>query len=459
VSQGSDLAADRADASSKSCTTKESGEDALSAVLTGGTLYGLLQVANAALVYGTQVLFANCMSVPEFGRFAFAFAWAALLAAPASLGVPQASVRFIPEYAAGKRWTRFAGFLVWSRWAVMLGGVLVALLACVAQWLWGVREGSASLYLGFVAVPLLAFSNLQLRQTHALGWPVRGYVPQVAFGQLGLLVLAGIAVGLKHRLTAVSAMGFLGLLYVAAVATQAVVIAQGLPRPVRGSKAEYSRPEWLRVAVTLLAGGVAYSVLERSDVIMLGMLRGPADVAIYSASAKTALMISFGLTAAGAIAAPRFASLYAQGRIGELESTVRRLLRWLLWPTLAAVVGVVFLGRRVLGIFGEAYVAGYVPLVILAIGQFTAAFVWPGSHLLNVTGHERAAAWALTGTAVLNVLLNLVLIPAWGPLGASVGTAVSLGMWNLVLPFLVWRRLGVCSALVGRWPTNVRARG
>ena len=52
--------------------------------------------------------------------------------------------------------------------------------------------------------------------------------------------------------------------------------------------------------------------------------------------------------------------------------------------------------------------------------------------------------------AVLNLVLNLLLIPAFGIVGAAVASAISLISWNLILAVLVYRRLGIHSTALGQ---------
>jgi O-antigen/teichoic acid export membrane protein len=64
---------------------------------------------------------------------------------------------------------------------------------------------------------------------------------------------------------------------------------------------------------------------------------------------------------------------------------------------------------------------------------------------MSMTGHERISARILWQTALLNVLLNAVLIPLYGLVGAALASAVSLAIWNTMLYREVHRRLGINS--------------
>jgi O-antigen/teichoic acid export membrane protein len=108
-------------------------------------------------------------------------------------------------------------------------------------------------------------------------------------------------------------------------------------------------------------------------------------------------------------------------------------------------------GRVVRWIFGAEYVSASNPLAILVLGQLVNAAFGSVGFLLNMTGHERIAARVLWQTAALNIAISLTLIPGLGVLGAAIGNAVSLAVWNLLLHRQVNRQLGISSlALPGR---------
>jgi len=65
--------------------------------------------------------------------------------------------------------------------------------------------------------------------------------------------------------------------------------------------------------------------------------------------------------------------------------------------------------------------------------------------LLNMTRYERDTAKGLAVSAILNVVLNLLLIPLLGIIGAAIATAVSLITWKVLLWWVVRWRLGINS--------------
>ena len=158
---------------------------------------------------------------------------------------------------------------------------------------------------------------------------------------------------------------------------------------------------------------------------------------------KTAVSISFFLTAVNAVAAPRIAALHAQGKRAELQTLVSTMAHWIFWPALATSAAAIIFGLTILAMFGPAFSAGYDALVILVCGHLVRASTGLVSDLLGVTGHQDENAWVLAWSALLNVILNVLLIPRFGIVGAATATAVTMAFWNVWLWLLARGRVGV----------------
>ena len=99
-------------------------------------------------------------------------------------------------------------------------------------------------------------------------------------------------------------------------------------------------------------------------------------------------------------------------------------------------------------VFGAAYAQGATALAVLCFGQLLNAAVGPVGVLLNMSGHERDTLIGVSMASGANVILNLLLIPFLGLLGAAIASAATLAIWNMLLMRQVKNRLGVVSAVV-----------
>jgi O-antigen/teichoic acid export membrane protein len=113
------------------------------------------------------------------------------------------------------------------------------------------------------------------------------------------------------------------------------------------------------------------------------------------------------------------------------------------WPSLIAAIGILILGRPLLWLFSPQFVEAYPVMLILVAGFLFRAAVGPAEFLLNALGEQRALAAVACGVAVLDIVLNLALVPAFGLNGAAIATATSLATGAVLYAYAARRTTGL----------------
>jgi O-antigen/teichoic acid export membrane protein len=142
-------------------------------------------------------------------------------------------------------------------------------------------------------------------------------------------------------------------------------------------------------------------------------------------------------------ATPRFSTLMAEGNSQGLAGFAGTAARWSFWPSLAVGAMVLMLGDLLLGLFGSAFTAGYMLMVILFAGNMAKALVGPAEMLLTMAGRQQLCVAVYAVALACNVGLNITLIPAWGLAGAATATATAMAVEALLLHIAVRRALGI----------------
>jgi PST family polysaccharide transporter len=167
---------------------------------------------------------------------------------------------------------------------------------------------------------------------------------------------------------------------------------------------------------------------------MLGLMSGNEEAGIYSAAARLSEMWYFGPVAVTAATSPRLAALYGRGELERYLAATQRLLTALVTVAFAILVLTAFLAGPLVGLlYGDAY-AGTVS--VLRVHALSGPFVFAGlgANQAFVDRRLTRAAFVRSVTgAVLNVALNLALIPAYGALGASIATLAAYALSGVVL--------------------------
>jgi O-antigen/teichoic acid export membrane protein len=184
-------------------------------------------------------------------------------------------------------------------------------------------------------------------------------------------------------------------------------------------------------------------VIGLTDTLLLGVVRDSDAVGVYNAVLRIAVLASSMLDATSVVVAPKFAAMHARGDSAALGGLARGAAKT---ATLIAVPYVLIVGvapARVLSLFGPEFRAGAVALVVLALGQLINAATGSVGYLLIMTGHEKLMRNNTLGTSFLKIVLQVLLIPPFGFLGAAFAAAISDSARNLIAMALVWRRLSI----------------
>ncbi|HEY2790468.1 MAG TPA: oligosaccharide flippase family protein [Gaiellales bacterium] len=179
-----------------------------------------------------------------------------------------------------------------------------------------------------------------------------------------------------------------------------------------------------------------------ADSLILGVIRDPGQVAVYSVSIRFALVGIVFVTPVATALQPQIAACFARDELGRLAHlyTYATALSTLLGVLPLALV-IVF-GRTLISTaFGPQYVTGYAALVAIAAGQAVNAATGPSGYVVSMIGRPdlllRSGAIAL----LVNVALCLALVPALGATGAGVAAGSCYAVLNVLRTAFVWRCL------------------
>jgi O-antigen/teichoic acid export membrane protein len=236
---------------------------------------------------------------------------------------------------------------------------------------------------------------------------------------------------------------------------QGALIYAGIRRRLPPARPRFHVRFWLTTSVGFLAIDGFRMLLDNADVLMIGRLLDPHSVAIYFAAIRTAGLVSFVSFSMIALAVPKFSEIHVTGTREELQKFVSGVLHVMFWPSLLTALALAAVGPFVLSLFGEGFDAGYPTMLVVLAGLVLRAASGPVEYLLNMTGHHRDTIRVYAVASVATVVLDLVLIPHLGIIGAAIGSYTAMLSGNVWLYFLVKKRLGV-SAVVS--PFHLRRR-
>lgn len=283
----------------------------------------------------------------------------------------------------------------------------------------------------------------------------------VAYEAMGYLALASLFSGVVRVVAAALALGAGWGLEGVAVS---LVLASGstLVLLLYLIRARLFRPTWkmdwqfcrgqLGVALPFLLIGVFYIVENRVDVVLLSELADQYQVGLYGAASTIVEALILVPYAFQRVILPIMSRLLT-GAPQVLQRVYDQSFKYLLLVGLPMAVGVTLLAADIMVlVFGADFQPGALALQLLIWSLLFVFVNVPNSRLLVAADQQMAIAVLLLTTLLLNVALNLLLIPRWGAAGPGLVRIVADLLVFVVETWLVRRRLriGLSRAVVLR---------
>lgn len=183
----------------------------------------------------------------------------------------------------------------------------------------------------------------------------------------------------------------------------------------------------LKYAGYSLGISLAGFVYTRTDILMLGKMAPPEDVAAYSASRALTSMVVIVSAAANMVLMPLNSRAWSENRRESVIRTTMKALGIVQLIQLPVVILLVFFPRFVIDlVYDGRYSANWPILVILG----ALALVRPFGSLFSSMGvamnRPQYSFWSILISACVNIGLNIYLIPRMGGIGAAIATAAAV---------------------------------
>jgi O-antigen/teichoic acid export membrane protein len=421
-----------------------------------GTIFAI-RVVSAALAYLSQILLARWMGGSDYGVYVYVWTWVLLLGSMMDFGISASAQKIIPEYRTAGRHALLRGFLSGSRWMTFVVSsatslLLAGMIRLLSPWI-GAAE-IVPLYLGCLTLPAFVVANTEDGIARSHDWVRLGLMPQFIVRQALIIGITAGAVVLGFDLGATAAMlATAGAVWIAMIG-QMIALNRRLAVHIEPGAKAYDFRGWLAISLPILLVESFYLLLSYTDVLVLQQFRSSEEVGIYFAVVKTLALVSFIHYAMSATTAHRFAEYNALGDKQRLSAYVTHAINWTFWPSLAATIVLLALGKPLLWLFGPQFVPGYDIMFVASIGLVARAAIGPVERLLNMLGHQHICALAYAAAFVMNVVLCVVLVPRFGGHGAAAATSISLFFETVLLFWIVRHRLGLHVLVVGKKPSE-----
>ena len=199
-----------------------------------------------------------------------------------------------------------------------------------------------------------------------------------------------------------------------------------------------STKEIISTSYPMALSAISYFIMQSIDVIFLGIYNSFETIAYYSIAVKLSSVAALAIVSVNIVIAPKIAKIYKDNNFDELRVLMKKATRLNVAISIPILFCIIIFSTYLLSFFGSDYTLAKNSLIILASSQLFNSISGPSAIFLNMTGRQKSLNIILIIALLINVTLNVILIPILGMIGAALSTAISLILWKIAASALVY---------------------
>jgi len=418
--------------------------DSRQRVAHGAVIIFLGNAVGMALAFLARVLPARHLSSSEYGVFVLGVTVLNILALTGHLGLYDGVARNIPR-SSDKSGEFTAALLIGTAFSLVLSVLLVVSTPLLTRILGG-EQLSPVLLVVALCLPSMVIYRISAGGFRGLEDHIGRVVLQNVIMRGGVVVFIVAFVVAGYGVVGAMA-GWLSGLGLSTVAAFSLLYTRtGLlspPSQWRTLVTTHTRP-LLRLSIPLMGAGTIWQLMQKVDNLLIGVFLESSQLGIYDAAFTLSQLLLLFFWPFGFLLLPVLSDLHSRDEIEEMRELYSTTTKWMAiisFPSIAYLL--LFSSDLLATVFGESYRPGWKVLSLISCTLFIHVLAGTNKQALSAIGktgkvfHGTAAAFAS------NIVLNVILIPEYGILGAAIASAGSYIVANIVFAVYLYRISGM----------------
>lgn len=393
-----------------------------------------------------QVLIVRYLTQREYGAFALALSVVALGEAIVTFGLDRAITRFVPIYHEQRDYNKMFGtlFLVIST-VVSLGLAVILVVYGFQDFVVRMllndqpavsQQAAVLLLITVFLAPVQAIDTLMVGMFAVFASPRSIFFRKHVLGPgLKLVVVLLLIFGNSNVYFLAGgylAAGVLGVVIYSFILFR-LLRNQGLLAHFNWKTIRVPAREVLFFTVPLLSTDLVYVLMTSMDALLLAHYGGTADVAAFRAVQPTARLNQAVFASFTLLFSPLAARMFARKDREGINNLYWQTAIWIAVISFPIFVLTFSLAKPLtLLLYGKAYEQSAVILALLSLGYYFNAALGFNGTTLTIFKKIRYSIVINVLAGVVNLGINLILIPRYGAFGAAVGTCATLLAHNIL---------------------------
>lgn len=189
----------------------------------------------------------------------------------------------------------------------------------------------------------------------------------------------------------------------------------------------YNIKKHLKPVLIFFAMACATTIYTNLDTVMLGFATNDIEVGYYNAAIKIKNILKSIVTALGAVLLPRASYYIENGLINEFKQISQKALNFVFLLATPLMIYFIFFAKEgIIFLSSDAYINSIRPMQILMPTLLLIGITnILGTQILVPLGKEKTVLKSVVAGAIIDLLLNAILIPKYASTGAAIGTLVA----------------------------------
>lgn len=415
-----------------------------SGVILAGTFIGML------LDIITKKILTSHLPPADFGTYSLALTVISITGAVATLGLNEGVPRYIAFFRGRHEEQKVHELII----SAMLMGLIAGLLSILVspslfQSLAGNGFDAQGKILSVVkilifAVPFTILLNLTVAIYRGFDRTnVNMYFYNI-IRPISLLGFASVAIFIGASLKGVVFADLLSMVFTFGIMSVYFIKKPPIKRAIKHErKIQFSDTtrQLIRYSFPLLITATLLNMMSWIDTIMLGYFKSAEVVGIYNAIYPLVGFLPLVIASMGYVYVPVTSRLWGQNNTEPLGSIYAVMTKWcflLTFPLFALIF--VYPEYFITKLYGTEYLSGATALRILALGFIANSYFGFNYHTLLAAGDSDFLMKCSVASAGINAVINFMLIPQYGMVGAAIGTAVSYASIEVLMTLRAWKK-------------------
>lgn len=418
----------------------------------------VISLCTAFLAYLVRIIFARNLSVEDFGLFYAVIAFFGLIGFFKNLGLDKALAKSLPEFKAKKQRNLMKGAILFSLGVqivtnMLVVGMIVLLSSFLAEHYFQTEKAISILY--WMVFALFIDSFIVILRFSFFGLKRLLLFEGVDFVRMVLIVIISL-IGFQFDQGIFSPVYAYFITPIILFFVFSTVFVRKVFPGFFEQKSVFEvkkLKKMVHFGLFVVTTGVGGMIIGYTDTIMLTYFAGLHAVALYNVAFPTARLLRFFIRPVGLVMLPLTSELWAKGRKELLIDGFKLIYKYsfiILIPLVFTMFS--FTDIIINLLYGHDYLAAEIALKILLIGMIFAALHNTHGNFFAGIGKPQITTKIVGIVALINIILNFILIPLFGIVGAALTTTLSFIVMlllefkelrkrlNVPFPIQIWGR-------------------